>query len=155
VLTIFLLIGCSDSKFGFGYSYVEAPHLNGRGLFLMKKNKKNENELVSDTVYMQRRVEDNYFVGVGLPIEIIMFSCTKGGEGFNYKIKNIMNFVVINMATNERKNSSSFDELYSFLSSKEIKIKPFDEGIISEYKNWIKSSIMVNQEISEDCQTTN
>ena len=155
IITIFLLFQCAgrSTKFSNGYSYDSGFNLEGHGGWLYK-DRINKKTTVVDTIIIEYRVVGDFFVGIGMPAEMVDFTCRHDdgiSEGFYYAVVNETDIFILDFNSGKQDHLTSFNELYEKLQKYNVKIEPFDQDNFTKGKDLFLSLYNVNMKIPEYC----
>ncbi len=157
---VMLFKSCNEAfeplSLGNGYFVNEAFNVNGYADFLYKEINGSKTEVLGGVLMLGYQIADHYFVGIGIPSEMIFFTCNNGGsKGFSYSVEDEMAIFVVNMESSKEVRLSSLDELYGYLDMNGISIKGFDLSQYEIYKKGLMSSGSINQSIGKGCVRAN
>ncbi len=143
-------------KFINGYKYVSAFQLDGNGGFLMKSLEGDRISIAVNTITLDYRYFDGYFVGVGIPAKIMTFTCNYGSsEGFSYLVENRIDLFYVDLNRDKEKHFSTFEDLYAELNNLKLDLVVFDKLKLIKSRKLLMSSMMVNKKLSKSCEFQN
>lgn len=158
VVIIFIARNCNDDLPN-GYFYDSGFNWDIPGDWLYK-SQGGYRVTVMDTLIIQQRHIDDYFVGVGLPAKVEHYNCydsndkVQGEGGFIHTIKDELDFFIFNLKNGTQEHFPTSKDMYIKTDKLGLKLKPFDQEYIKEFRIGLLANGHVNRTPGRGCKIT-
>lgn len=155
VMLLLILTASKDVDLGNDYFYRDAVQLDGLGVFLSKDNG-HINEVVKDTLVIEFRATERYFIAAGLPAVLESYTCyddevhKKGVTyGLFYSVKEKPIFFIYDLQKDSVEYFKSIESLNDNAFKIDVGLKLFDSRALDERKRKLYAHWMLDKRRSE------